>query len=159
MRNIVILIFLNTTIILVQNSFLSVLLPPTYVPNLLLALSFTFTLYDKDTVAYMSALIGGMLFDLLTFNIVGETSLIFVASLFLFSQYRRYFSKTVFSSLLGVLISNSLYLWLIGYFASPKVSMFLINGLLTFGTIYLFRLVIRWFLLSFRNGQYLVKNM
>jgi len=158
MKNTLFLILFILILILIQLPFLSVVLPLIIVPNLIIALSFSFALYEKEELAYRAGLIGGVLFDLLTFNIVGETSLIITVCLFLFSLYRRYVSKSLVSGFLGVLFANSVYLWFAEYGSSLNLRFYLVNGLVVFVLALVFRQVLNWLTFSFKSNFYSAKH-
>ena len=109
MKKALLLLFINLILVLLQISFFGELLPSVYVPNLILSFSFAILFADLSDASYMSAFIGGLMLDLLTFGIIGVSSLTFVGFLFLFSFVRRYVSKNVLTNSLGVVVLQSIY--------------------------------------------------
>ncbi|MBI2414240.1 hypothetical protein HYV31_00135 [candidate division WWE3 bacterium] len=158
MKNILILVFINLMLVLFQDSFLANLLTFDFVPTLLLALSFGFILSDKEDLSYKSAFIGGLLSDFLDFRIVGESSLILVVCLFLFSLFRRYVSKNIISNFVGVFVVNSIFLFLTASVSSISIYNYITNGILTFLTSVIFYFFIQSLTASSMKNVYTVQR-
>lgn len=93
-------ILINIVFGVIQTSFFSGLVNNLFVPNLILILAFSLMYKDLNELSLMSAFVGGLILDLLGFNIIGLSSLAMVGSLYLFSIIRRHVSKSWFTNLL-----------------------------------------------------------
>jgi len=146
MKKALLLLFINLILVLLQISFFGELLPSVYVPNLILSFSFAILFADLSDASYMSAFIGGLMLDLLTFGIIGVSSLTFVGFLFLFSFVRRYVSKNVLTNSLGVVVLQSIYVWFILGFKAIGISKLLISGVVTLLAVFMFQFILKGFL-------------
>lgn len=104
MRKYVVLIFVNILLATLQLSFFSKLLGNGYAPDLILAFAFAFAFLDMNEEAYFSAFAGGLFLDLLGFNIVGSSSVLYVGSVVLFLVVQKFISKGMLVKILGFLV-------------------------------------------------------
>jgi len=132
----------NLILVLLQVSFFGELVAPIFVPNLVFGFAFAIMFIDLSETSYMSAFFGGILLDLLTFGIIGVSSLTFVGFLFLFSFVRRYISKSVYSSSLGVVVTQFLYVWFVLGFETVGFGKILTNSFITLAVALLFQVVL-----------------
>ena len=119
MKKILYLIFINMILVLVQNSFFSELLDVTFNPNLVLAFGFAFLFSNQEEDGSFSLLIGGPFLDLLSFNMLGVSSLTFLVLYELSILIRKYVSKGFVIQLLLVFISSIVYI-LVSSFNYPQ---------------------------------------
>lgn len=154
MRRALLLITVNIVLVLFQMSFFGELFDPIFVPNLIFAFAFALLFNDLSESSYMSAFIGGLVFDLLTFGIIGMTSLTFVGFLFLFSFVRRYVSKNTVTGGIGVILLQFIYTWFILGFRMVGIPKLLLSGFVTLVTVYLFQFILRGFVDYLRRSGF-----
>lgn len=86
MRKYLILFIASLILVLIQTSFFLEIFGPKINPNIVYALGFAFLFANKKKYAYRTALISGIMLDLLSFNTVGFSSLFMLIS-FHISKY------------------------------------------------------------------------
>jgi rod shape-determining protein MreD len=91
MNRYILVIVTNIFIALFQTSFLNELLGPSLNFNLLLAFSFSLLLLNEDDLSLFSAFTGGLMLDMLSFNIIGSYTIVFILALYISYLIKRYF--------------------------------------------------------------------
>ncbi|HSX39208.1 MAG TPA: hypothetical protein VLI92_01310 [Candidatus Saccharimonadales bacterium] len=109
MKKIGVLIFVNILLVILQNSFFNELFSAKFNPNLVMAFGFAFLLMNDEEVGLSSLLIGGLVYDLLTFVTVGFSSFLFLILFELCVIATHYFSKSLPFKFLLLFISATIY--------------------------------------------------
>lgn len=111
-RSILLISLINIVLVLLESSFLNTLFDTKII--LCLVFSFCIALFvaDRAQYAFVSALIGGMLIDLLGVNVIGITPVILIASLVLFTYIRKLFLKNLFVNIFFIYLINIIYMTL-----------------------------------------------
>lgn len=135
---VIFIVFFNLILSLLQTSFFGELVGNVFVPNLILAFSFALMFKDLKNLSLMSAFIGGLIIDFLSFNIVGISPLVLVGSLYIFSIVRRHLSKDWPVSFLVHSLSLFVYDLLLGNLKPIMYKKYLIFLVLMFGVSLLF---------------------
>ena len=150
MKKFLTIFFMNLVLVLLQLSFFGELFEGAFTPNLVLAFGFALTFGSLANSAKVSVLIGGLLLDLLGFNLVGHSSTVIIACMIMYDFIRRNVSKNVLLSAAAVFLSSLVYDKLLGmspslFFVQSQISAlvtlaisgifyFLINNVLTYLT-------------------------
>ena len=152
MKKFFILFFVNLVLVLLQLSFFGELFSGSFVPNLVLALAFALAFSELADFGKMSALAGGLLLDLLGFNIIGFSPTVIISCLIIYDLIRRNVSKNVILSSFVVIISSLVYDKLLGisptFFAPQAIK----SALVTFAAWGIF------YLLTSNISTYLAKS-
>ena len=78
-------------------------------PNLIYILSFAFIFALGEKYAFLTAFFAGMIYDILSFGVVGVTPLLILTSLLLFSLLRRVFIHTSVTFFIYYYLSTLVY--------------------------------------------------
>jgi len=98
-----VLVFVSFIGVILQTSLFLEIFGPKVNPNIVFALGFAFLFSNKQKYALRTALVSGVLLDLLSFNVVGTTSLFMI-----FSFYASKFIQEKFFKGIGVLVFLSI---------------------------------------------------
>lgn len=101
---------INIILVLIQSSFI---VEPNYIyymPNLVLAFAYSLLLMNRSDIGLLSALIGGLLLDLISFRVIGLSSFSLVLLLLITSYIKKYVFKGIVIQLLLLFLIDLLYL-------------------------------------------------
>lgn len=142
MRRFFIVFFVSLGLVLIQTSFLPVLLGPDISPSLYLALVMSLYVENKVKDAYFSALVGGLIVDLLSTHTVGMSPLILTALLLVLSFARKYIYRSWVIRVLLSLVVFSAYTVLINLENLNDMSQVFSLALSTLIISFIFRFVV-----------------
>lgn len=103
------ILFINLLLVLLQLSFFGELFGVGFLPNLVLALAISLVLNDSNDMALLSGFLGGLLLDLLGFNIVGVSSLSITVLSGILILIRRSVSKSWIVNIAYVIFAALIY--------------------------------------------------
>ncbi|MFA6981828.1 MAG: hypothetical protein WC243_02295 [Patescibacteria group bacterium] len=93
MKKVVTLFFIDLILILLQKSFFPVFFDYRYYIDLYLAFTMALFLEEKETEAFVSALVGGLLADVLGMGLVGVSSFVVTSLLLVLRFTKRFFYR------------------------------------------------------------------
>jgi cell shape-determining protein MreD len=114
MKRFFVLLFVNLILALLQLSFFGKAFGSGSTPNLVLALAFALTLAGLGGAGKMSAFLGGLMLDLLGFNIIGISSIVLVGSMIMYDFVRKNVSRNLVMNAISVFLSTMIYDKLLG---------------------------------------------
>lgn len=107
-KSLIIILITNIVLVLFQTSFFNILFGD-YSPNLIMAFAFAVVFTLKGEYKYLSGFIGGLFFDLLTFNIIGLTSVILILTMIMSYIIKKFFISRTYMNIVLVFISSIIF--------------------------------------------------
>jgi rod shape-determining protein MreD len=142
MKKVVILFFINLALVLLQQSFLSVLFDYRYFVNLYLAFVIALFVQEREEEALLSALVGGLITDLLTTGPIGLSSLLVSAMLLVLRFTKKFFYRNWLVRTLLALIVFYIYTVVTNFQTRENIEHILISCLITLGFSFIFKFMI-----------------
>lgn len=132
MKNLILIIFINILLVLFQESFFLEIFGSELNINFVLALGFSFFFANQESDALKSLLVGGLIIDLISTNIVGITSTIFILIMLIASFIKRNIFNGLGIQVLVLILSVVIYKFIMNFQNFSFSLNILTSGLLTF---------------------------
>lgn len=157
MKRVLLLIFMNLILVLLQASFLAEFLGGSLNPNLVVSLAYAFALADDDTSASLSMFIGSFFLDLQGTSIVGLSILFFVLILHLSILLRKTIFKGYGTQILFIFLSTVIYKMLISGFDFSLNFSLVFSGVITAVLAAVMAYFIRRFQIRYVSTEYRIR--
>lgn len=140
MKKILLLLFINFILALFQSSFFFEIFGSISAPNLILAFSISLIALNRTNTSLQSAFVGGLLLDLFTFNVIGSSSVLIIALIYISLYIQNYLFRGLYISILSLFVSSILYNLFITFNFNQNVFQLIYGGILTciFGLIFFY---------------------